>query len=98
MNYDEAKESIKVAYALINETPTDRLDYVNKSLKLINVLNSGTMFLHGVAASPHIHEFSEDELAYIHESFCDSAIPIIEMISHFNEKTEREAREHTFAV
>ena len=98
MNYDEAKESIKVAYAMINDTPTDRLDYVKKTLKLLNVLNSGAMFLNGVATSPHLHEFSEKELAYIHESFCDSAVPIVEMISHFNEKAEREAREHTFAV
>ena len=83
---------------MINDTPTDRLDYVKKTLKLLNVLNSGAMFLNGVATSPHLHEFSEDELAYIHESFCDSATPLVEMISHFNEKAEREAREHTFAV
>ena len=54
--------------------------------------------VYGDSVSPFIHEFSEDELAYIHESFCDSAMPLIEMISHFNEKAEREAREHSLAV
>ena len=98
MNYDKAKEAIEADYALINDAPTDRLDYINKALKLVSVLNKGAIFLNGVAVSPFIHEFSEDELAYIHESFCDSAIPIIEMISHFNEKAEREAREHSLAV
>jgi hypothetical protein len=98
LNYEQAKESIRIAYALINDTPTDRLDYINKTLKLLTVLNGGAVFLNEVAMSPHLHEFTEEELAYIHESFCDSATPLIEMIKHFNEKAEREAKEHSFAV
>ena len=98
MKYDEAKEAIEADYALINDAPTDRLDYINKALKLVSVLNKWAIFLNGVAVSPFIHEFSEDELAYIHESFCDSAMPLIEMISHFNEKAEREAGKHSLAV
>jgi len=98
LNYEQAKESIKVAYALINDTPTDRLDYINKALKLLTVLNGGAIFLNEVATSPHIHEFTEKELSYIHESFCDSVTPLIEMINHFNEKAEREAKEHTLAI
>jgi len=98
LNYEKSKANIEEAHKLINEKPADRLDCVNKTLKLLGVLNSGAVFLNGVVTSPYLEDFTEDDLAYIHESFCDSAIPIVEMIEHFNEKAEREAKEHTFAV
>ena len=96
--YDEVRKSIDVAYALINDEPTDRLDCINKTLKLLGVLNSGAVFLNGVVTSPYLEDFTEDDLSYIHEAFCDSAVPIIEMIEHFNEKSERETKENVLAV
>ena len=98
MNYEETKESIKTAYALINHVPVDRLDCLSKTLQIQNVLGGGIMFLKEVATSPHRGEFTKEDLEYIHESFCDSAMPIVQMIEYFSEKMEKGAREHSLAV
>ena len=98
MNYEQSKSNIQAAYDLINEEPKDRLDCISKAIKILVVLNGGVAFLNEVALSPHKDEFSMEELTYIHESFCDSAAPIIEMIDYFTEKTEREAEKHSLAV
>ena len=98
MNYEETKVNIQAAYDLINEEPKDRLDCISKAIKILVVLNGGVAFLNEVALSPHKDEFSMEELTYIHESFCDSAAPIIEMIDSFAEKVEREAEKHSLAV
>jgi len=98
MNYEETKKNIGIAYALINASPVDRLDCLNKSIKLLTILNGGAVFLQEIAVSPHQGEFDLEDLEYIHESFCDSATPLIQMIEHFSERLEKEAREHSLAV
>ena len=98
LNYEETKDGIKTAYALINTVPVDRLDCLSKALQIQNVLGGGIVFLNEVAASPHRGEFTKEDLEYIHESFCDSAIPIVQMIEYFSEKMEKGAREHSLAV
>ena len=98
LNHEETKKNIKVAYALINDAPVDRLDCLSKALQIQKVLGGGILFLNEVAASPHRDEFTKEDLEYIHESFCDSAFPLIQMIEHFSEKMEKEAGEHSLAV
>lgn len=98
MNYEEARKNIDAAYALINEVPNDRLDCINKALKLLSVLNGGAVFLNEVIMSPDVEDFSVEDWTLIHDSFCDSALPLVQMIEHFSEKMERETEKHHFAV
>ena len=98
MKYEQQKENIRNAYDLINEDPDDRLGCINGSLKILTVLNSGAIFLNEVVTSPYLEDYSMDDLKYIHESFCDSAAPLIEMLEYFAEKMEKDAKEHSFAV
>ena len=98
MNYEETKASIKTAYALINTVPVDRLDCLSKALQIQNVLGGGIVWLNEMAKSPHQSEFTKEDLEYIHETFCDSAFPLIQMIEYFAEKMEKEAEEHSLAV
>lgn len=98
MNYEQTKESLKGAYHLLNEEPKDRLDCISKALQIQKVLGGGMLFLNEVASSLHQNEFTEEDLRYIHESFCDSAAPILQMIEYFMERLEREARKHSLAV
>ena len=98
MNYEETKKNIEAAYTMINASPVDRLDCLNKSIKLLTILNGGAVFLQEIAMSPHQGEFDLEDLEYIHESFCDSATPLIQMIEHFSERMEKQAREHSLAV
>ena len=98
MKYEETKKNIKVAYALINDAPVDRLDCINKALKILTVLAGGMAFLNELATSPHLHEYTNEELEYVHESFCDSATPILQMVEHFADKREKAAQKYSLAV
>ena len=98
MNHEENKKNIKLAYALINDAPVDRLDCINKALKILTVLGGGIAFLNELAQSPHLHEFTDEELEYVHESFCDSAVPILQMVEHFADKREQAAQKYSLAV
>ena len=98
MNYEQTKESLKASYHLINKEPVDRLDCLSKALQIQKILGGGMLFLNEVAKSLHQDEFAEEDLRYIHESFCDSAAPILQMIEYFLEKMEGEARKHSLAV
>lgn len=90
--------SIDAAYELVQSEPEDRLDYLSKSLQIINVLNGGAMFLNEVATSPYVDDYTDEDFRYIHEAFCDAAFPLIQMIEHFAEKMEREAEKNSLAV
>ena len=98
MNYEETKKNIGAAYDLISEKPVDRLDCINRTLKILSVLNGGVAFLNEVATSPHQDEFTQEDLEYIHESFCDSALPLVQMIDYFSKRMEAEAEKYSLAV
>ena len=98
MNYEETKKNIKAAYNLIQEDPEDRLGCISKALKIMTVLGGGIAFLTELAQSPHLYEFTDKELEYVHESFCDSAVPILQMVEHFAEKREKAAQRYSLAV
>jgi len=89
---------LKGAYHLLNEEPKDRLDCLNKALQIQKILGGGMLFLNEVASSLHQDEFAEEDLRYIHESFCDLAAPILQMIEYLMERMEREARKHSLTV
>ncbi len=96
--YKQTKKNIEEAYKLIQTKPEDRLDCISKALQIMNVLSGGIILLTGLSKSPHLHEFTDEELEYVHESFCVSAIPILQMAEHFAEKREREAQKYSLAV
>lgn len=98
MNYEKTKANIKVAYDLISKEPVDRLDCISNALKILTVLGGGIAFLNELAQSPYLHEFTDEELEYVHESFCESATPILQMVEHFADKREKEAQRYSLAV
>jgi len=98
MNSEYSRKTIEIAYDMINDKPTDRLDCINKTLQLQRVLHTGMAFLNEVALSPYIDDFTEEDLEFLHESFCVSAIPLVQMIEHFLEKALAQADGNPFVV
>lgn len=98
MNREQTRWTIEKAYELIEAKPKDRLDYLDKALKLRMVLSGGISFLTELAMSPRVNEFTAEDFAYIHEQFCVSAIPLIHMIEHFLEKATVNADKYSLAV
>jgi len=99
MNHEFTKRAIVDAYRLIEAKPKDRLDYLSKALQIRMVLNGAMTFLVEVASAQNVDAFTKEDLSFIHESFCVSAIPLVHMIEHFLEKSiEEEARETFLAV
>ena len=98
MKYEQVKKNIAESYKLVQTKPEDRLDCINKALKIVTVLGAGIVFLNELSQSPTLHEKTDEELEYVHESFCVSAIPILQMVEHFTEKREKEARKYSLAV
>ena len=98
MNPEYMRRTVEKSYELIEAKPKDRLDYLDKALKLRMVLSGGIAFITELAMSIYVDEFTVEDLAFIHESFCVSAIPLVHMIEHFLEKAELEGNENPFIV
>ena len=98
MNREHTRWTIEKAYELIEAKPKDRLDYLDKALKLRMVLSGGIAFLTELAMSPQVNEFTAEDFAYIHEQLCVSAIPLIHMIEHFLEKAQEVVDRYPLAV
>ena len=98
MNYELAEAVVKASYVLMDIEPIDRLDYLDKALQLKQVILRCMMFLDNLKGSPYLGGYTEEDLATIHESFCDSAMPLVQMIEHFLEKLRIEADKYSLAV
>lgn len=98
MNYDEAAEKIALSHELIQTKPLDRLDFINKTAEVKQVIMSCIIYMDQLYASGVSWEFSEEEFSKIHESVCVAAIPLLDMVEHFMKKAEAETREHHLAV
>lgn len=98
MNHELAEAIIQASYVLMEMEPTDRLDYLNKTLQVKGVILRCMSFLDDLKGSPYIAEYTDEDLATIHEAFCDSAMPLVQMIEHFLEKSKIEADIYSLAV
>ena len=98
MNYELAEAVVQASYVLMDIDPIDRLDYLDKALQLKQVILRCMMFLDDLKGSPYLGKYTEEDLALIHESFCDSAMPLLQMIEHFLEKAQVEAAKYSLAV
>lgn len=98
MNYDEVAERIARSHELIQTKPTDRLDSINKTAEVRTVIMNCVAYLDQLYQNTEILEYTEDDLSFIHQSVCVSAIPLLDMVEHFLEKAEEETQERHFAV
>ena len=98
MNYDDVAQRIANSHELIQTPPLDRLDCINKTKEIRTVIMSCVAYLDQLYSHPNSWEYTEDDLSFIHESVCVSAIPLLDMVERFLKLAESEAEEHTFAV
>jgi hypothetical protein len=98
MNHDEVARRIAHSHALIQTKPVDRLDYINKSTEIKQVIMGCVAYLDQLYYNPDIMEYTEADLSFIHESICVSAIPLLHMIEHFLDLAKAEVKEHSLAV
>ena len=76
MNYEEVADKIARSHALIQDTPTDRLDYIQKTAAIKQVILGCVNYLDQLNYDPNIMEYTEKVLSSIHEAVCVSAIPL----------------------
>ena len=98
MDYDDAAQRIANSHALIQTKPTDRLDCLNKTAAIKQVIMGCVIYLDQLYRNPEIVNYSEEDLSLIHESVCVSAIPLLHMVEYFLEKAEEEAVKYSLAV
>ena len=98
MKHDEVARRIKTLYEIINEKPEDRLGFFSHALKIKDVIIGSITYLDGLKGSPYLDDYTEEDLKKIHQSFYDSAVVLLKMLEHFNEKTLEEKEENPFAV
>lgn len=89
---------MKEAYELVDDDPVDRLDYISKTFRLHQILYGGISFFNDLNITHYIDEFSEEDLEFLHESFCESATPIIQMLEYFLDKAVAMADDSPFVV
>jgi len=102
MNRELARGVIEASYELLEEEPTDRLDYLKKALQIKQVILRCMIFLDDVKGSPYLEVYTKEDFVTIHEAFCDSAEPLLLMLEYFLEKAMEEvesaADSNPFAV
>ncbi len=98
MNRELTEAIIQASYVLMDIEPTDRLDFLAKALDVKQVILRCMMFLDDLKGSPYLGGYTEDDLETIHEAFCDSAMPLVQMIEHFLEKAVLEGDDNPFVV
>ena len=98
MNHELAEAIVQASYVLMDIEPTDRLDYLDKALQVKGVILRCMIFIDDLKGSPYLREYTEEDLSIIHEAFCDSAMPLLQMIEHFLEKSWEEANRYSLAV
>ena len=97
MNHETVAQRIARSHDLIQAKPLDRLDCINKTAAVKQVIMSCIAYLDQLYQKES-WEFSENDFSFIHESVCVSAIPLLNMVEHFLELAEAEAKKHSFAV
>jgi hypothetical protein len=98
MNVELVEAIIAQSHMILDIEPTDRLDFLAKALDVKQIILRCMVFLDDLKGSPYIAEYTDDDLALIHESFCDSALPLLLMIEHFLGKATVDADKYTLAI
>lgn len=98
MNHELAEAVLQASHVLLSIEPVDRLDYLDKALQVKQVILRCMVFLDDLKGSPYLEEYTEEDLSTIHESFCDSALPLLHMLEHFLEKATVDADKYSLAV
>ena len=98
MNYEEVAERIARSHRIIQARPIDRLDYIQKTAAIKQVILGCVNYLDQLHGDPNIMAYSEEDLSTIHEAVCVSAIPLLNMIEKFLEAAKEETQGYTFAV
>ena len=93
MKYDEVVQRIAEHHELIQTQPLDRLDFITKTSEVKQVIMSCIVYLDQLYRQKAAWGFSEEDFAFIHQQICVSAIPLLNMVEHFLEKAEAEAKE-----
>ena len=98
MKYDEVAQQIADSHELIQTEPLDRLDFINKTAEVKQVIMSCIVYLDQLYHQKESWFFSEGDFSFIHQQVCVAAIPLLDMVEHFLEKAEAEADNRHFAV
>lgn len=98
MNYDAVAQQIASYHDLIQTKPRDRLDFINKTKEVKQVILRCVAYLDELYGQEKAWFFPEEDFARIHESVCVSAVPLLDMVEHYTKKAEAETRERHFAV
>ncbi len=91
-------EQLAKSHVLIQARPTDRLDYIQKTAAIKQVIVGCVSYLDQLGNDPNIISYTEEELKIIHEAVCVSAIPLLNMIENFLDAAKEEERGYSFAV
>lgn len=98
MNYDDVVQRIASSHELIQTKPLDRLDFINKTAEVKQVIMGCIAYLDQLYHQQEAWFFSEEDFAFIHQQVCVSAVPLLDMVERFLEKAEAEADNRHFAV
>lgn len=98
LKYDEVAQRIAISHVLIQTRPTDRLDCINKTAGVKQVIMGCIVYLDQLYHQKRSWDLSEEDFSFIHQQVCVAAIPLLDMVEHFLEKAEAEADNRHFAV
>ena len=98
MKYADVAQRIAHSHDLIQTKPLDRLDFINKTAEVKQVIMSCIVYLDQLYHQKESWGFSEEDFSFIHQQVCVAAIPLLDMVEHFVELAESETRERHFAV
>ena len=98
MKHEHENPAIIASYDLIETKPTDRLDHLNKSLQVKQIILRCMLFLDNLRVSPYLTEYTDEDLKHIHEAVRVSAIPLLQLTEYFLDKTLKDTEEHSLAV
>lgn len=95
---EEQRKHVENSLAFIEYEPKDRLDIVNCTFKIRDIIAGATMFLNRFANPEQSAQCDVGDLKLIHGHFCESARPLLEMLQHFHERFAEEADHNPFAT
>ena len=90
MSFDDTRNKIKHALELIEAIPEDRLDTLNKSMKLRDVILSCLATFNAISDVKASERFSDHNLNVIRGHFAESARPLVELTEYFMNLAESE--------
>ena len=98
LKYDDVLQKIADSHELIQTKPLDRLDFINKTAGVKQVIMSCIVYLDQLYHQKGSWLFTEEDFSFIHQQVCVAAIPLLDMVEHFLEKAEAEADTRHLAV